>query len=429
MNAYIDFTKKKNKRIIRFKKQLYLPHQWDFLTSNKFASALVTGFGGGKTHIFLRKCLWAHINLKNKKGKSNGWVIYPTYALAEELFVDQFKLLLWQNGIKYKYLKSKHVFKTKYGRIRVFQLQKPELMVGSELSWCGFDEFDVEKKDKVVHAYNKAVGRMRGCEFPQLFVVTTPEGFRATHEIFVEQFDKTKCLIQGSTRDNIYGEKGYVERLERTYTPQLVAAYIEGQFVNLTSGSVYPYFDRNKCHTDTIIKDDDHSLFIGQDFNFGGCASTIFVEREGEFHQASEMITRDTQQLIDKVGIKYPGREIFFYPDASGNSESSNASKSDIAMIKNAGFKVIARKANPRITDRVNSVNRAFYQNIVRINTKKCPKTTKAIEQHAYDEKTGKPEKFTKPGSIDDWNDSHGYPVSYRYPVRKPTQQQEDFLL
>jgi hypothetical protein len=382
----------------------------------KEESALVTGYGGGKTFIFLRKVLWAHINLKNKRGFSNGWVIYPTYALAEELFIEQFKYLLYINGIKYKYTQQHHVFITKYGRIRVFQLQRPELMVGSELTFCGFDEFDVEKREKVLSAYDKAVGRMRGCETPQLFVVTTPEGFRATHHIFVEEFNNSKLLIQGSTRDNPYREKGYIARMERTYTPKLVEAYVDGQFVNLTSGSVYPYFDRIKSHTDEEHTPNEN-ISIGQDFNFGGCCSSVFVERDGDFYQVSEFVSRDTREIIANTNLLFPGNRVEFFPDATGNNESTNATSSDIALLEDAGFRVSADRKNPRIQDRVNAVNSALYQGVYKINTKKCPKSVKALTQQAYDKKTGKPEKSNEPASPDDWNDSIGYPIAYKYPV------------
>jgi len=299
----------------------------------------------------------------------------------------------------------------------VFQLQRPELMVGSELTFCGFDEFDVEKREKVLHAYSKAVGRMRGCETPQIFIVTTPEGYRATYHIFVEKFNDDKLLIQGSTRDNPHRERGYIARMERTYTPQLVEAYVDGQFTNLTSGSVYPYFNKQDCHTDATHTEKD-VISIGQDFNFGGCCSSVFVERGVELHQVFEYVSRDTKELIDKTKRHFPNNKVEFYPDASGDNNSTNASMSDIALIKNAGYRVIAKKKNPQIQDRVNSMNSALYQGLFKINTRKCPESVKAIEQQAYDAVTGKPEKSVAPASPDDWNDSKGYRVIWKFPIR-----------
>ena len=79
---------------LRFKQEDYFPHQWDFLTSDKTINGLVAGFGAGKTHIFIRKTLLNMFKRTNSSGVSNGWVIYPTYDLAEELFVAPFIELL-----------------------------------------------------------------------------------------------------------------------------------------------------------------------------------------------------------------------------------------------------------------------------------------------------------------------------------------------
>jgi hypothetical protein len=86
-------------------------------------------------------------------------------------------------------------------------------------------------------------------------------------------------------------------------------------------------------------------------------------------------------------------------------------------MLRDAGFGVFAKKKNPFIQDRVNAVNSALYQGIYKINKRTCPESVKALEQQAYDKKTGKPEKSVEPASPDDWNDSIGYPIAFKYPI------------
>lgn len=129
---------------IRISTAGYLPHQKEFFHSTARTLALVSGFGAGKTFIFLRKTLKNYLLNVNNKGKSNGWIIYPTLQRADELFVEPFKELLDQSGINYKYNKSNMIFTSKYGTIRIYSLQTPKRLVGSELTFCGFDEFDVE---------------------------------------------------------------------------------------------------------------------------------------------------------------------------------------------------------------------------------------------------------------------------------------------
>ena len=109
---------------VHFNKDDYFPHQWDFLTSEKTINGLVAGFGSGKTHVFLRKTLYNLLTRRNRNNKSNGWVVYPTLSLAEELFVEPFIELLEETKIAYKYNQSKHLFKTPLGNIKIYQLQK-----------------------------------------------------------------------------------------------------------------------------------------------------------------------------------------------------------------------------------------------------------------------------------------------------------------
>ena len=128
-------------------KEDYLPHQWEFLTHNKQnpnkkITFLIGGFGSGKTYSLLHKVFLCHITKFNSRGVSNGWVIYPTYDLADELFVEPMREMFERKGINFTYNVQKHRFTTPYGTIKVYQLQKPQRIVGSELTFIGFDEFD-----------------------------------------------------------------------------------------------------------------------------------------------------------------------------------------------------------------------------------------------------------------------------------------------
>ena len=97
----------------------YLPHQWEFLTHNKKnpkkkITFLIGGLGSGKTHSLLHKVFLCHISKFNKQGFSNGWVVYPTFDLALELFVEPMKEIFERKGIKYTYNVQNHKFETPY---------------------------------------------------------------------------------------------------------------------------------------------------------------------------------------------------------------------------------------------------------------------------------------------------------------------------
>ncbi|MDV7677376.1 terminase family protein, partial [Acinetobacter baumannii] len=73
---------------------------------------------------------------------------------------------------------------------------------------------------------------------------------------FVKEANKSEAkrklygMIQASTYDNEANlPDDYISSLYESYPPQLISAYLRGQFVNLTSGAVYPDFDRVLNHT------------------------------------------------------------------------------------------------------------------------------------------------------------------------------------
>ena len=229
----------------------YFPHQWSFLTSKKPISGLISGFGSGKTFIFIRRVFVAHIMKKNSKGLSNGWIIYPTYDLADDLFVQPFSELLRNKGISFTYNIAKHRFVTSYGTIKLYQLQKPQRIIGAELTYIGFDEFDVESWKNCDIAFKKAIGRMRGAENSQIFIVSSPEGYHYCHKIFVEDANEDREVIHGKTTDNTYLPQSYIKLMQSTYDEKMLLAYMDGQFTNLQQGSTYYAFNREE-HTGEV---------------------------------------------------------------------------------------------------------------------------------------------------------------------------------
>ena len=99
----------------------------------------------------------------------------------------------------------------------------------------------------------------------------------------------------------------------------------------------------------------------------------------------------DTPAMILAIQAKYSGRLVVIYPDASGRSRKSvDASKSDIRLLRDAGFRVNAPNKNPPVRQRVVSMNTMFLDATgVRhlfINVQLCPHTTEQLEKQVYDD-------------------------------------------
>jgi len=113
---------------------------------------------------------------------------------------------------------------------------------------------------------------------------------------------------------------------------------------------------------------------------------------------------------------------LIIYPDASGNSGRTNASQSDISIIREAGFQLNYLSQNPAVRDRINAYNGLLAHNRLLVNTDKCPNLTNALETQGYDER-GDPEKWADHPSIDDWMDSSGYFIANKFPIGRAHMQ------
>ena len=266
--------------------------------------------------------------------------------------------------------------------------------------------------------------RLRSGNVYQGFSTSTPEGFKFLYEYFVKEAEGKldRRIIKAKTRDNPFLPPEYIESLLENYPPELILAYLEGEFVNLTSGRVYHNFDRALNHTDfTVDQFQKHILHIGQDFNIGKCTSVVHIIVDGAPYAVDEITSqKNTEAVIASIKRKYPNRAIMMYPDSSGNSEKTNASQTDIQLFKAANFEVFHPKKNPYVRDRVGSMNAMFLngmgQRRYKVNTKKCPIYTQSLEQQAYD-KNGDPDKQH---DNDHPNDAGGYFIHYRFPMKGP---------
>lgn len=309
---------------------------------------------------------------KNRQGKSNGWVIYPTYTLAEELFVGPFADLLDEVGIKHDYNISKHLFTTPYGQVRIFQLQKPARIVGTELTWVGFDEFDVESYKNCDMAFKKAIARMRGCSDPQMFFVSTPEGNHYLYKIFVSDNEKgDRKYFKGRSVDNAHLPKGYIDFLEENYDERLLKAYRDGEFVNLTQGQVYYNYSAENDREFPL--DPNLPLILMADFNASSKPMSWNIGQQvgdetrirwalWKIHANTFQMCEHVESVLSEAGQIRSGRMLYLYGDYSGVKETSNSSMSDWEIIERhfsgLGMKVEKRiKPCKSVRNGVNAVN------------------------------------------------------------------------
>lgn len=383
-----------------------LAPQAEFITSAHRHTGLIGGYGSGKTFVGVTKSI-----IKHRQYKINVAYYLPTYPLIRDIAFPKFEEILSKQGIAYDLNKSDKTFTTQYGNIVLRSMDNPDLIVGYEVGYSLIDEADVLSINKMKDVFVKVIGRNRSTlpndEQNQLDFVSTPEGYKFLHDFFVTKASENKLLIKVSTLSNPFVSESYIDSLLESYTPQQIQAYIDGEFVNMTSGNVYHMFDRKRNHSDREIKPKE-TLHIGMDFNITNMSAVIHVT-DSKIITAVEEITKgyDTPDMIQNIKERFTGHKIVIYPDASGDARNT-AGESDIKLLRKAGFTIRTRSKNPSVRDRITTVNTSFLnakdETIYYVNTNNCIEYTDALERMPY--KNGRPDKES---GFDHITDAGGY--------------------
>jgi hypothetical protein len=421
--------------------------QTEFFASKSTSVAVVAGFGSGKTDIAKIRCI---TTMRQFPG-CNQLYLAPTYPLIKDIWYPKIEEYLEELKIGYRINKQDHIVDVEgLGNIYCRTMEYPSRIIGFEVLDAFLDELDVVNEEKALEVWRKTKARCRQkitkitkkgkikkkfsggapkeewiAKRNQTYVSTTPEGFKTTYNLFQGDPIPGSHLIQMSTYSNLHNlPSGYIQELMANYPAQLIKAYIMGIFVNLVNRPVWNEYDENLNMSEEYVEEKE-PLIVGMDFNVGRGCAVIYVPRvDGhELHAVDEVFNSyDTPDTIRVLEERYPEHHITVIPDASGKSRKSvNATTSDIALLKQAGYIVKVNKKNPNIKDRVMATNRLFHngksERRLFVNKQKCPKFSSSLVHQIYDN-NGLPEKGT---GEDDITDAGTYPPAFLHPIKKVT--------
>ncbi len=365
--------------------------------------------------------------------KINQGYFAPTYPQIRDIFFPTIEEVAFGLDLRVEIMEANkeiHFYSGRQYRGTTIcrSMERPQTIIGFKIGRALIDEFDVLDPKKADQSWKKIIARLRWADCQNgADVTTTPEGFRTTHKLFVKDvadrpnLKQSYGIIQASTRDNAKNlPEGYIESLIDAYPDELISAYIDGQFCNLTTGTVYRSYNRERCESSETIRNGE-PLFVGMDFNISKMAATIYVQRHNGWHAVDELHdVFDTPTMAQMLSERFPESSITIYPDASGASGSTkDASTSDIAILAQNGFTIRSKNVNPRVRDRILAVNKQFEIGRLWVNSRSCPTVATCLEQQAYDE-SGEPDKKT---GFDHQNDASTYPIAYEFPIIRPKKE------
>jgi hypothetical protein len=381
--------------------------------SNTQILGISAGYGAGKTRALCAKA----VMLAAVNQGFIGAVMEPTGPLIRDIWQNDFENFLEAYEIPYTFMASplpEYMLHLPGGDTKILcrSFENWSRIIGLNLAWVLADEIDTVTPSIANKAFPKILGRLRAGNVRQFGAASTPEGFRWMWTTFGSEQAKDRQdrkLIKMRSADNPHLPPDFIERLEANYDPNLLKAYLDGEFVNLTTGTVYDRFDRTKHVISSVPDTDREPLRIGVDFNVGNMSAIIGVKLANNLLVIDEISgAHDTDALAQQIKARYPTRRIYIYPDASGGNRSTNATQTDIQILESYGMSNQSPRANPPVRDRVAAVQ-ALLENgkgQVRLQVSHtCKRLIECLELQCYTEK-GDPDKDA---GHDHMNDALGY--------------------
>lgn len=220
-----------------------------------------------------------------------------------------------------------------------------------------------------------------------------------------------------------------IEAAKRELDEKTFSQEYEGSFESY-QGLCYYAFSKDN-YRDCELKR-GMNIDIGMDFNVDPMCAVEGHIINNSYYQHGETVLRNSntfemgQHLIRKYNLKADEDGILpatIYPDATGMARESNATMTDLQILRKLGFKVKARKSNPDQRDRVNSANSLMRPMVGEpryyINPAECPNTiadfgkVQRLPDGRIDKETEEPGK-----PFVHISDAATYLIDYNFPIR-----------
>lgn len=367
------------------------------------------------------------LNHATVKGRTC-WYIAPTYRQAKQIAWKMLKRLVpgtWVVSWNETDLTCKLV---NGSEISLRGADNPDSLRGVSLSAAVLDEYADMDADVWPEVIRPALADQRG----EALFIGTPKGFNHFYDLWSAAADRMGweawqfTTEQGGNVSPEEIEAARAELDERTYKQEFMASF------ETLSGRVYQNFERTQNVQD--VQDiPSLPLLVGMDFNINPMSAVLSVNAGGQLHVFGEIEIPNgcTELMAAEIRRRYPQRTVKVFPDPSGNARKTSApvGQTDFAILRGAGFQVIAPAQAPMVVDRINEVN-ALFRNADGVCrgfiSQKCKTLIRCLEGLTWKEGTSAPDKGL---GLDHMPDALGYLVHSEFPIVRKTGFQIPFRL
>lgn len=407
-----------------------LNHQAQFLQAPYLLNdirffILCGGFACGKTSSlvyvvnFAVKCL---LGKKDKEGHNPRIMVgSKNITFLAKTWTDAFEQNLKMTGSNYHFDRAKNIITIGNVEIILVATEEPTNIYGYSVSVAVIDELDELPTNIAMEAVKSVNDRVRqqieGFRDPFICFATTSQGLKGLYQT-VMHFKKSGIgyfLLRARTRDNTYLPVEYVKNMYSIYNEKEVRCLLEGEFISIDSGLVFPDYNPavNKLDEDLFdCLEDNDVVYIGQDFNSFGNHAVAFVVKKFDDGTSAIVAIKDyklpdMRRAPEVFRYDFPTQKIVWIPDMTYKEHFIEFKKE----LRAFNITIAYRSCNPLVNDRVFACNKLFHAERLFI-CPICKDLETALLTHQRDPKTGMPMKGGETAP-DHKSDCLGYAVHY----------------
>ena len=375
---------------------------------------LIGGFGCGKSFTDVQLCLFLYHAYKNSKEPITIGILGVTIKLLKQTVIADLERAFDAGNITYRDNSQAGTITVGQVTFVYLAMQNPDDIYAFNFHCAICDEIDEvpsERVQKIVTAIQERcrvvmpAGRDMPSRDPFIFFSTTAQGLGGTYQLieYLKEKNLPYIKIRGRTQDNTNLAQSQLKLLRGLYTEDEARAYLDGEFVNLSTGRVYPEYDaRVHVYMPFKVKPTD-TIYVGQDFNAGYNAAVEMVERNGKIYVVNIHHWDYVGDAARRLRELYPGNKIIMIPDANGKEIMSGF----VEEFEQYNVEIHWNNINPSILERITGINKAFrFGNLFIFQGLK--KLEMGLETRDFDD-TGKPRKGKGPDALDHHCDAFEY--------------------
>lgn len=375
---------------------------------------LIGGFGCGKSFTDVQLCLFLYHAYHDSEEPITIGILGVTIKLLKQTVIADLERAF--DAAKIPYRDNSQAGTITVGQLTFVYLamQNPDDIYAFNFHCAICDEIDEVPSDRVQKIVTAIQERCRvvmpaGHDMPSrdpfIFFSTTAQGLGGTYMLikYLQKKGLPYIKIRGRTQDNTSLAKSQLKLLRGLYTEDEAKAYLDGEFINLSTGRVYPEFNPNKHKYMLFPVTEDDVIYVGQDFNAGYNAAICGIERNGVIYAVSEHHWDYVGDGARRLRKLYPNNRIIMIPDANGKEIMSGF----VEEFEQYNVEIWWNNINPSILERITGVNKGFRFNQLYI-FESCEKLILGMETRDFDD-NGKPRKGKGPNAVDHHCDALEY--------------------